>query len=245
VEDGLWGDAGQQTAGALDANPAGILANEDRTVKPIVPVGHSVQDRLPDGCLVEGGDLLHEKAILVRLQVVALVHQLPKRIQGQQGPLPEFGSLLGRSRPGAGTILEDDLRLAQVVVQRLAGAQEDNRRVGEAALLKEFGVLQKVCRVLSQVLRVLAGGCPTLPEGLDGHGVQVGHGGAGAEARREIRSRLIEDLLELVGLHGGEFLALAAPVDFVEHEGEAQRMGGHVKDDDPPFRGLQGLHGDL
>jgi hypothetical protein len=223
-------------AWADELNVTRKLTHKNGTLEPVVAVTNSVEEGLADDFLIERWDVMHEEALLVMLEVVPSVYELPDAVVDEEKPLAKVLALLTGNGGFGRTVFKDDFGVGEKLCQCLASAQEDEGCVGHLPCAHEIGVREelmgrKVCKGL--VLRLFE---PAAPELLDSGGIKMLLGCSRANSSGEIGLGFIEDGLKTVLAHGGEAFADTHPVHAVRPYSLTSRTRGGLEDENPTIR---------
>ena len=107
-------------------------------------MAHRVQDRFSDNTLIKGRNVKHEKAFLIVLLVVSQIDKLPHAVIASEETNLKLFSLIGRTRRFGGTVLENDLRLRQIVDDRRVLSEQDQGCIRYAFIRDCAAVMEKL-----------------------------------------------------------------------------------------------------
>lgn len=133
-----------KSTGTFNNQSVAELADKDAAAKLIVSVAHRVQDRFSDNALIEGRNVKHEKAFLIVLLVVPQIDKLPHAVIASEKADLKLFSLIGRTRRFGGTVLENDLRLRQILDDRRVLAEQDQGCIRYAFIRDRAAVMEKL-----------------------------------------------------------------------------------------------------
>ena len=96
VEDVIYRDSVWKPSRTLYDKPIPILTNKDASAHLIIPVAHSIQNRLPDYPLVECRDVIDEESLLVMPLIISQINGFPQAIiAGKKSHLEFFPLICG------------------------------------------------------------------------------------------------------------------------------------------------------
>ena len=133
-----------KSSGTFDNQSVAELADKDAAAKLIVSVAHRVQDRFSDNALIEGRNVKYEKAFLIVLLVVSQIDKLPHAVIASEEAYLKLFSLICRTRRFGGTVLENDLRLRQILDDRRVLAEQDQGGIRHAVIRDRTAVMEKL-----------------------------------------------------------------------------------------------------
>ena len=107
-------------------------------------MAHRVQDRFSDNALIEGRNVKYEKAFLIVLLVVSQIDKLPHTVIASEEAYLKLFSLICRTRRFGGTVLENDLRLRQILDDRRVLAEQDQGCIRHAVIRDRTAVMEKL-----------------------------------------------------------------------------------------------------
>jgi hypothetical protein len=131
-----------------DLQLAGILADENGTGGPVIPVTHGVQNRFANGLLAECRNVPNEKTVLKMLKVVAEVDGIPQGVVDAEESLPIFDPLLGGTGCFRRAVLEDDFCLWQKFAEALSAAEEDQSCIRHLFIDDQFRVGEELAEAV-------------------------------------------------------------------------------------------------